>query len=429
MKNAATRGQPRALAAIAAMVRGRAPHAVLLVGPGSSGKTTLALDLAAGLLCHDPDPAARPCRDCRGCRLVASGNHPDLHRLAPGGRRAARSASARPTDPEPGTVRHLIGELALLLRRGRGARRHRRAGPPHQRRRPERAPQDARGAAAGRDDRPLRRRRGVPPADGSIALRPGPAGAGRRARDRALAGRARRGRRALGSPVRPTRRRTARAWPSPTPAPPTRTGCAARSPGACSTCWRPAGTTRLASVRELMTVGRGARRGAGRRRRERHRPDGRLGRAPAAAGSEGHGRPAAATTPARRRRGREPPTPTPRPDAAAPKLSASDRRAAAARSDRHLGIGRRGISPSRGLGGRRQVRDPELLDELAAVAPDGPGRRAAGLPGPARRRSSRRSTRTSTPSWPSTCWRWPGRDVEPGRRPADRHRPARRPAR
>jgi len=120
MKDAATRGQPRALAEIDSMILGRAPHAVLLVGPGSVGKTTLALDLAAGLLCRDPDPAARPCRVCRGCRQVASGNHPDLHRLAPEGP-GGQIRIGKTTDPEPGTVRHLIGELALLPVEG-GAR-------------------------------------------------------------------------------------------------------------------------------------------------------------------------------------------------------------------------------------------------------------------------------------------------------------------
>ncbi len=120
MKNAATRGQARALAEIEAMILGRTPHAVLLVGPGSVGKTTLAMDLAAGLLCLDPDLRARPCRSCRGCRQVASGNHPDLHRLSPEGP-GGQVRIGRASDPEPGTVRHLISELALLPVEG-GAR-------------------------------------------------------------------------------------------------------------------------------------------------------------------------------------------------------------------------------------------------------------------------------------------------------------------
>lgn len=102
------------------MILGRVPHAVLFVGPGSVGKTTLAMDLAAGLLCNDPDPAARPCRDCRGCRQVASGNHPDLHHLAPEGP-GGQIRIGKAGDPEQGTVRHIIGELSLLPVEG-GAR-------------------------------------------------------------------------------------------------------------------------------------------------------------------------------------------------------------------------------------------------------------------------------------------------------------------
>ncbi len=120
MINALTRGQDRAVAEIGSMIRGYAPHAVLLSGPGSVGKTTLAMDLAAGLLCQAPDPGARPCRECRGCRQVASGNHPDLHRLAPEGPGGQVRIGAQ-KDPEPGTVRHLISEVALLSVEG-GAR-------------------------------------------------------------------------------------------------------------------------------------------------------------------------------------------------------------------------------------------------------------------------------------------------------------------
>jgi DNA polymerase-3 subunit delta' len=95
-----------------------APHALLLVGPASVGKTTLAMDLAAGLLCHADEPGARPCGTCRSCRLVDAGVHQDLHRLAPEGPgRQVRIGDAE--DPEPGTVRHLLHELARLPIEGR----------------------------------------------------------------------------------------------------------------------------------------------------------------------------------------------------------------------------------------------------------------------------------------------------------------------
>ena len=109
----ATRGQPAAVAALERMLRQGAPQALLLVGPGSVGKTTLALDLAAGILCHAGDPDARPCGACRSCRLIDAGAHQDLHRLAPEGPgRQVRIGDHH--DPEPGTVRHLLRELARL---------------------------------------------------------------------------------------------------------------------------------------------------------------------------------------------------------------------------------------------------------------------------------------------------------------------------
>ncbi len=105
-----TRGQPVAVAAIRAMLGSGLPHAVLFTGPAGVGKTTLALDIAAALLCQGGAGAPRPCRACRGCRMVEHGNHPDLHRLAPVGAGGLISIGGR---DERG-VRDLVGELALM---------------------------------------------------------------------------------------------------------------------------------------------------------------------------------------------------------------------------------------------------------------------------------------------------------------------------
>ena len=118
MEGARTRGQAAALAAVAAMVRGPAPQAVLLVGPDGVGKTTLALDLAAGLLCTAA-PADRPCRQCRACRLVEHGTHPDLHRLGPAG--PGRQVVIGGPDAKYRGVKDLIGDLSLMPVEG-GAR-------------------------------------------------------------------------------------------------------------------------------------------------------------------------------------------------------------------------------------------------------------------------------------------------------------------
>jgi DNA polymerase-3 subunit delta' len=115
-----TRGHDRAVEAVGAMLVRGVPHAILVGGPSGIGKTTLALDLAAGLLCDDPDPAARPCRACRGCRLVERERHPDVHRLAPGGPGDMIRIGSRDR-PEEGTVRRLTSDLVLLPVEG-GAR-------------------------------------------------------------------------------------------------------------------------------------------------------------------------------------------------------------------------------------------------------------------------------------------------------------------
>ena len=115
-----TRGHDRAVASVRRMIAGRVPHAILVSGPAGIGKTTLALDLAAGLLCDDPTPAARPCRACRSCRLVARNRHPDVHRLAPSGPGDQIRIGTRDR-PEDGTVRRLASDLVLMAVEG-GAR-------------------------------------------------------------------------------------------------------------------------------------------------------------------------------------------------------------------------------------------------------------------------------------------------------------------
>jgi DNA polymerase III delta' subunit len=119
MQGARTRGHPAALAAVGALIRRGTPGALLFVGPAGVGKTTLALDLAAGLLCTNEEVAARPCGECRSCRLVVRGVHPDVHRLGPDG--PGRQVVIGGAGSKVRGIRDLISELALLPVEG-GAR-------------------------------------------------------------------------------------------------------------------------------------------------------------------------------------------------------------------------------------------------------------------------------------------------------------------
>jgi DNA polymerase-3 subunit delta' len=59
---------------------GRLPHALMLRGLRGLGKAAFAQRLAAILLCESSPP---PCDECRGCRLMAAGNHPDFLKVQP----------------------------------------------------------------------------------------------------------------------------------------------------------------------------------------------------------------------------------------------------------------------------------------------------------------------------------------------------------
>ena len=63
-----------------AVLEGRTSHAYLFCGPRGTGKTTMARLLAKALMCeqgagHLPDGS------CEQCRLIASGDHPDVYEL------------------------------------------------------------------------------------------------------------------------------------------------------------------------------------------------------------------------------------------------------------------------------------------------------------------------------------------------------------
>ena len=63
-----------------AVLEGRTSHAYLFCGPRGTGKTTMARILAKALMC-ERGPAALPDGTCEQCRLIASGEHPDVIEL------------------------------------------------------------------------------------------------------------------------------------------------------------------------------------------------------------------------------------------------------------------------------------------------------------------------------------------------------------
>ena len=97
MRFADIRHQERALSILRrSLASGRGHHAYLFDGPDGVGKELAGRALAAKLLCENvpgqagfqgglglgggaADDDFEPCGDCRSCRLLATGNHPDFH--------------------------------------------------------------------------------------------------------------------------------------------------------------------------------------------------------------------------------------------------------------------------------------------------------------------------------------------------------------
>ncbi len=65
-----------------ALTRGALPQALLITGPESVGKQTLALAAVRTLFCQAPN-GEKPCGKCLACHKLESGNYPDFLLVAP----------------------------------------------------------------------------------------------------------------------------------------------------------------------------------------------------------------------------------------------------------------------------------------------------------------------------------------------------------
>ncbi|SDD66339.1 DNA polymerase-3 subunit delta' [Terribacillus halophilus] len=64
--------------------RDRISHAYIFQGSRGTGKSALSRLFAKSIFCRNRH-GAEPCNDCKDCRRIDSGNHPDLHWIAPDG--------------------------------------------------------------------------------------------------------------------------------------------------------------------------------------------------------------------------------------------------------------------------------------------------------------------------------------------------------
>ena len=88
-------------------------HALLISGEKGLGKKTLAMLIAAGLLCKTD--GARPCGTCRSCQSVLAFEHPDMTVIRKGEPISPEVSKGRNTIPVD-DIREMIrisGEQAL----------------------------------------------------------------------------------------------------------------------------------------------------------------------------------------------------------------------------------------------------------------------------------------------------------------------------
>ena len=87
-------GQPRAIDALQAALRGGVVHhAYLFAGPEGVGKELAAVGLAQALIC--PEQPDVGCGTCASCTRVVKGLHPDVTWLMPDDERVSRGLAGR----------------------------------------------------------------------------------------------------------------------------------------------------------------------------------------------------------------------------------------------------------------------------------------------------------------------------------------------
>lgn len=79
-------GQTEPLSRLMTMKKnGAVPHALLFTGIDGIGKSLAAVSFARVLNCKSDEPESVPCRQCRSCKKILAGTHPDILTIQPSG--------------------------------------------------------------------------------------------------------------------------------------------------------------------------------------------------------------------------------------------------------------------------------------------------------------------------------------------------------
>ncbi|OJT20408.1 DNA polymerase III subunit delta' [Archangium sp. Cb G35] len=119
-------GQPRAIDALLAALRGGSVHhAYLFAGPEGVGKELAAVGLAQALTC--PEKPDEGCGSCSSCTRISKGAHPDVSWLMPDAQRVERGLAGRSdiqgTPSREIRVEQIRGLLERITLRGLESRR------------------------------------------------------------------------------------------------------------------------------------------------------------------------------------------------------------------------------------------------------------------------------------------------------------------